>query len=293
MNKTYYDFEIRLIESKNDWDQFIEITKINFPEDIKKVEEEGIEYHQQEGCYLFGIFDDDKLLGTIGIKIVTIRSLGIIGYLQVKKEYRNKGIAKKLFLKVKKLALNKECKYLYLAVYAININTISIYKHWGFFQVPMIYNIKELLIKDQNSCEKKIRAKKRKIKTERELEKIITQMFTEYYHLNEIYHYFELMYNVFTKNALYIRKLFEKINLVVIYATKDYYSKNLIFILKESSDIVNTLKKELTYIKNNLKKEETILIGKLKQKEITELENFGIKFVIPIETKGLMLKLRD
>ena len=260
MHKINHEDDIRSIETEEEWYQFIELTRENFPEDIDKVIQEGLEYHQKDGYYLFGYFKNKRLIGSIGLYIVESKSLGIIGYLQVAQKSRNVGIAHKLYNKIRKLVETKLCRYLYLAVYANNKQAISIYRHWGFKDSPMIYKITKLSNKEFPRSKNNIKILKKHIKTERELEKIILDMYNEYYLFNEIYHYFEAMYDLYKTNSIHIRKICGKTHILVIIIDNDIEAKSLIFLLEKRKNSLIALKKELMYIekKNNSLKRKII-----------------------------------
>lgn len=283
--------KIKIIESEGEWNQFLDIIKENFPKYFDKVKKEGIVYHSSNNNYLYGFFEKGKIIGTIGIRIIPERELGIIGYLQVKKEFRRKGISSKLFNKIRYFSENKKCKYLYLAVHANNRVANKIYKHWNFKRVPMIYNI-ELDIKN-NQKKETINSKRLIIKNERSFIKIIDKIYVKYYYLNKIEHFFNKMHFGYLKNNLYTRRISRIDKIIII--TADYQKTKifLILLIEKGKITIETLKEELLNIKNNEKAENNriSIFGYLNQKEIDNLEEFGLKFEIPIETNGYLMEL--
>ena len=122
--------EIRLIKTQEEWNQFIKMTQINFPEFKNILKNENLEYHKQNNRFLYGYFYNSRIIGSVGIQIVKQQKLGLLGYLQVLEEFRGKKISKILFNHIKMKLMNNDCYFIYLWVHKSNKNAIGVYKKW-------------------------------------------------------------------------------------------------------------------------------------------------------------------
>lgn len=98
----------------------------------------GPEGNQLENSFI--AFEDDKPIGLIlgGIRnyegVKTLRC----GTLCIHPDYRAQGIAKELYKYHKKVAINNNCKQLFLEVMVVNDKAISLYEKLGY---KVIYNL--------------------------------------------------------------------------------------------------------------------------------------------------------
>lgn len=90
-----------------------------------QIENENYTYYfivsDGEKAGYFGIFDKKEYL--------------FLSKLYIKKEYRNRGLGKKTFEKIKQLSQHKPIR---LTVNKYNINTIKAYEKWGFKTVDAV-----------------------------------------------------------------------------------------------------------------------------------------------------------
>ncbi len=77
-----------------------------------------------------GAFIDDVLVGFVGMWVIV--NEGQITNIATLPEYRNRGVATKLFESLIKLAISKNVETLYLEVRISNLNAQSLYRKFGF-----------------------------------------------------------------------------------------------------------------------------------------------------------------
>lgn len=286
------DGEIRLIKTQEEWSQFIEMTKINFPEFEDILKNEKLEYHKQESRFLYGYFIDNKVAGSVGIQIEKQQELGLLGYFQVEREYQKKGIGKELYHFVKKKLKQLECRFISLWVNKDNKLAIKIYEKWGFKRVPLIYNVDYLKKNENTNTNYKFISKKSFIINEKQVERLIEETFEEYYYFNKVYHPLDAIYNFYLKKYVYTRKIGKITHLFAF----NYLRKNIqyyqIFLLKQRNSSLIALEEEiLEILSKKVKTELSIIIyGSLTKIEIIKIQKLGLIFRYPFESLAYLIE---
>lgn len=99
------------------------ISKFQSAEHMKtQILKEGYEYYK--------LTDDENLLGYMGIKNEGDKLF--LSKLYIKEEYRKKGISKIAFSFINEYSKKNNLKGIYLTVNKNNLNSIEVYKHFGF-----------------------------------------------------------------------------------------------------------------------------------------------------------------
>lgn len=287
------EVEIRLIKTHEEWNQFVDLTNEIYLSFMGLVDIKDLNYHQQNDRYLYGYFINDKLIGSIGIQIEKRKKLGLIGYLQVKNEFRKQGFAKKLFNRGVKILKENYCNFIYLWVLEENKETINMYIRWGFKRVPMIYNL--ILNKHKNSYKKQINNISEKIivKKKRQLDNLITEIYKEYYLFNKVFQPIERIYEYYLKKCVYLRQIEGRNHLIFIRNEKKDQIVEQILLLKKRGKEFSALEEELREIlaKIDSKAIDISIFGNLVQKEIDNIQNMGFSLLFPYETRAYLLEL--
>lgn len=190
------------------------------------------------------------------------------------------------------ISIEENCKFQYLAVLSRNKDAISMYKHWGFKQTAMIYNLTlkdDFQLQNRNKCG----SERFYIKKENEVEYLVDDMMIDFFLFNKIYHYFEAFYILYKENNGYSRRINKKNIIGVINIKKNNELLYFIFLINYSQKNIEVIEDELLEIRNSnkyLKKTKSIF-GKLTKDEINKLEQCGIKFETAFEYKAYMLEI--
>lgn len=89
--------------------------------------------HQKDDSFLFTAKDDEEIIGYIGLNVVLDE--GYLLNVAVKKEYRKKGVATKLFDELFNLAEIKKLSFITLEVRESNSSAIKLYEKLGFDKI--------------------------------------------------------------------------------------------------------------------------------------------------------------
>lgn len=118
-NEIWHEYFIPIIGEKQ-----VEymVEKFQSVKGITEQSEKGYEYY-------FALYDDE-IVGYFGIQPQEEKLF--LSKLYLKKRFRGKGIATKLFSYIVDIAKSYDKKLIYLTVNKHNDNTISVYKHMGF-----------------------------------------------------------------------------------------------------------------------------------------------------------------
>ena len=285
--------EIRLIKTDKEWSQFVEMSIKYFPEFKDIIKKEDLKFHQENNRYLFGYFTNDVLIGSIGIQLVKKQKLGLLGYFQVKEEYRKQGIGKRLLWKTRKLLKQYKCKFIYLWVLSNNKQAISIYKKWGFKQVPMIYNIDKIQINKVLSLKTLIISKKIIVRKKKQVENLITDMFSDYYNFNKVYHTLDDISHFYLQNYVFTREVDRKNQLAILKYTDNKFVIFQLFLLNQRKNSFIALKEELVEIKdlNDAENLKITIYGILNKQEIIEIQELGFEIRFPLAFNAFILEI--
>ncbi|MGK0298051.1 MAG: RimJ/RimL family protein N-acetyltransferase [Gammaproteobacteria bacterium] len=110
-----------------------------------------------DGYLYFLITEEDNVIGYIGIVSKTNTQTMQISKFYILREWRNKGCAKEIIIKISTLAMSIDCNKFYLTVNKYNSSSIAAYQKLGFIIIgELVINIGNGFIMDDFEMEKKI-----------------------------------------------------------------------------------------------------------------------------------------
>jgi RimJ/RimL family protein N-acetyltransferase len=125
---------------------------------IKKFQsDDAIGAQIADGYQYFLITEEHNVIGYIGIVSIPNTKTMQISKFYILKDWRGKGYAREIIIKISSLAMSVDCNKLYLTVNKYNSSSIAAYQKLGFITIgELVMDIGNGFVMDDFEMEKKI-----------------------------------------------------------------------------------------------------------------------------------------